>query len=48
MADGNRFIMGLGGSDPQIVEGWYGQPWGRTYWRIKDYVEICRKIWARE
>lgn len=48
MAGGNRFIMGLGVSGPQIVEGWYGQPWGRPYYRIKDYVEICRKIWRRE
>jgi len=48
MAGGGRFIMGLGVSGPQIVEGWYGQPWGRPYYRIKDYVEICRKIWRRE
>ena len=48
MAGGGRFIMGLGVSGPQIVEGWYGQPWGRPYYRIKDYVEICRKIWKRE
>ena len=48
MAGGGRFIAGIGVSGPQIVEGWYGQPWGKPYWRIKDYVEIMRKISARE
>ena len=48
MAGGGRFIAGLGVSGPQIVEGWYGQPWGRPYWRIRDYVAIMRKIFARE
>jgi F420-dependent oxidoreductase-like protein len=48
LAGGGRFIAGIGVSGPQIVEGWYGQPWGRPYYRIKDYVAIMRKIWARE
>lgn len=48
MAGGNRMIVGIGVSGPQIVEGWYGEPWGRPYYRIKDYVAIMRKIWARE
>ena len=48
LAGGNRVIAGLGVSGPQIVEGWYGQPWGRPYWRIRDYVAIMRKIFARE
>jgi F420-dependent oxidoreductase-like protein len=48
LAGGGRFIAGIGVSGPQIVEGWYGQPWGKPYWRIKDYVAIMRKIWARE
>jgi F420-dependent oxidoreductase-like protein len=48
LAGGNRFVAGLGVSGPQIVEGWYGQPWGRPYWRIRDYVSIMRKIFARE
>jgi F420-dependent oxidoreductase-like protein len=30
------------------VEGWYGEPWGKPYWRVKDYVEIMRKIFRRE
>jgi F420-dependent oxidoreductase-like protein len=48
LAGGNRFIVGLGVSGPQIVEGWYGQPWGRPYYRIRDYVAIMRKIFQRE
>ena len=48
MAGGGRFIAGLGVSGPQIVEGWYGQPWGRPYWRLKDYVAIMRKIFRRQ
>ena len=48
MAGGGRFIAGIGVSGPQIVEGWYGQPWGKPYWRIKDYVEIMKKILQRE
>lgn len=48
LAGGNRVICGIGVSGPQIVEGWYGQPWGRPYYRIKDYVLIMKKILARE
>ncbi len=48
LAGGNRVVCGLGVSGPQIVEGWYGQPWGRPYYRVKDYVTIMKKIWARE
>ena len=48
MSGGGRFIAGLGVSGPQIVEGWYGQPWGRPYYRVKDYVAIMRKIFKRE
>jgi len=48
LAGGGRFIAGIGVSGPQIVEGWYGQPWGKPYWRIKDYVEIMRKVLRRE
>jgi len=48
LAGGDRFIAGLGVSGPQIVEGWYGQPWGRPYWRIRDYVSIMRKIFERD
>jgi F420-dependent oxidoreductase-like protein len=48
LAGGGRFIAGLGVSGPQIVEGWYGEPRGKPYYRIRDYVAIMRKIFARE
>jgi F420-dependent oxidoreductase-like protein len=48
MAGGGRVIAGLGVSGPQIVEGWYGQPWGRPYWRLRDYVAIMRKVFERK
>jgi F420-dependent oxidoreductase-like protein len=48
LAGGGRVIAGLGVSGPQIVEGWYGQPWGKPYWRLRDYVGIMRKIFARK
>ena len=48
LAGGNRFIAGLGVSGPQIVEGWYGEPWGNPYWRLRDYMQIMLKVFARE
>jgi F420-dependent oxidoreductase-like protein len=48
LAGGGRFIAGLGVSGPQIVEGWYGQPWGRPYWRLRDYIQIMRKVFERD
>jgi F420-dependent oxidoreductase-like protein len=48
LAGGGRMIVGLGVSGPQIVEGWYGQPWGKPYWRVRDYVEIMQKIFRRD
>src|SRR5438128_3746444 len=48
MAGGNRMIVGLGVSGPQIVEGWYGQPWGKPAARLRDYVAIMKKILQRQ
>lgn len=48
LAGEGRMIVGLGVSGPQIVEGWYGQPWGKPATRIRDYVAIMRKIWRRD
>ena len=45
---GGRFILGLGPSGPQVVEGWYGVPYGRPITRLREYVEIIRKILERE
>ncbi len=48
LAGGGRMILGLGVSGPQIVEGWYGQPWGSPNARLRDSVAIIRKVFARE
>ncbi len=45
---GGRFILGLGPSGPQVVEGWHGVAYGRPLTRTREYVEIIRKILARE
>jgi len=44
---GGRFVLGLGASGPQVVEGWYGQPYPRPLERTREYVEIVRSIIAR-
>lgn len=43
-----RFILGLGASGPQVVEGWYGQPYAKPLQRTREYVEIIREILKRE
>jgi len=48
LAGGGRVIIGVGLSGPQIVEGWYGQPWGDPRVRLRDYVTILRKVLRRE
>jgi F420-dependent oxidoreductase-like protein len=45
---GGRFMLGLGPSGPQVVEGWHGVPYGKPLTRTREYVEIVRKILARE
>lgn len=48
MAGEGRMTLGLGLSNPQVVEGWYGQPWGAPQSRLRDYVAIVKKILKRE
>ncbi|RMH74504.1 MAG: LLM class F420-dependent oxidoreductase [Actinomyces sp.] len=48
IAGGSRVIVGLGVSGPQIVEGWYGRPWGSPRENLRDHVAIMRKVIARE
>ncbi len=48
LAGRGRVIAGLGLSGPQIVEGWYGQPWAKPIARTRDYVAIMRKVFRRE
>ncbi len=44
---GGRFVLGLGVSGPQVVEGWYGQPFAKPLARTREYVDIVRRILAR-
>jgi F420-dependent oxidoreductase-like protein len=44
---GGRFILGLGVSGPQVVEGWYGMPFAKPLQRTREYISILRQIWAR-
>ena len=45
---GGRVLLGIGTSNPQVVEGWYGQPYPRPLERTREYIEILRTIIARE
>jgi F420-dependent oxidoreductase-like protein len=45
---GGRFVLGLGVSGPQVVEGWYGQPFPAPLARTREYVDIVRQVLARE
>lgn len=48
MLSNGRVLLGLGLSGPQVVEGWHGQPYGKPLVRTREYIEILRRIWARE
>src|SRR6478609_9502516 len=45
---GGRFILGIGVSGPQVVEGWYGQPFAKPLSRTREYISIVRDIVARQ
>jgi F420-dependent oxidoreductase-like protein len=45
---GGRFVLGLGASGPQVIEGWHGVPYDRPIMRIREMIQICRKIWKRK
>ncbi len=47
VSDG-RFILGLGASGPQVVEGFHGVPYEKPAKRIQEYIEACRMVWKRE
>ncbi len=46
LSDG-RFTLGLGVSGPQVVEGWYGQPYPRPLARTREYVDLVRQVLTR-
>jgi F420-dependent oxidoreductase-like protein len=45
---GGRMMLGLGVSGPQVVEGWYGQPYSKPITRTREYVSIVRQVLARK
>ncbi|MEV0365410.1 LLM class F420-dependent oxidoreductase [Nocardia fusca] len=47
VSDG-RFVLGLGASGPQVIEGFHGVPYDAPIGRTRELVEICRKVWRRE
>ncbi|GII88690.1 LLM class F420-dependent oxidoreductase [Sphaerisporangium siamense] len=47
VSDG-RFVLGIGASGPQVVEGFHGVPYTAPLGRTREVIEICRKVWRRE
>jgi len=43
-----RFILGLGASGPQVIEGWHGVPYTEPLERTREIIDICRRVWRRE
>src|SRR5437016_9904296 len=43
-----RFILGLGASGPQVIEGFHGVPYDKPIARTREVIEICRRVWRRE
>jgi F420-dependent oxidoreductase-like protein len=48
LMSGGRFLLGLGTSGPQVVEGWHGEAWGKPLTKTREYVELVRKALRRE
>jgi F420-dependent oxidoreductase-like protein len=48
LMSGGRFILGLGTSGPQVVEGWHGEPWGKPLTKTREYVGLVRAALRRE
>ena len=45
---GGRFVLGIGASGPQVIEGWHGVAYDAPVGRTREVIEICRKVWRRE
>src|SRR4051812_26239228 len=45
---GGRFVLGLGTSGPQVIEGWHGVPFDKPLTRTREIIDICRMVWKRE
>jgi F420-dependent oxidoreductase-like protein len=48
LMSGGRFLLGLGTSGPQVVEGWHGQPYAKPLGRTREYIEIVRAALRRD
>jgi F420-dependent oxidoreductase-like protein len=48
LMSGGRFLLGLGTSGPQVVEGWHGEPWGKPLAKTREYVSLVRAALRRE
>ena len=48
LLSGGRFLLGLGTSGPQVVEGWHGEAWGKPLQKTREYVEIVRSVLRRD
>jgi F420-dependent oxidoreductase-like protein len=47
VSDG-RFVLGLGASGPQVIEGFHGVPYAHPMPRIREYIDVCRMVWRRD
>jgi F420-dependent oxidoreductase-like protein len=45
---GGRFILGIGASGPQVIEGFHGVPYDAPLARTAEIIEICRSVWRRD
>jgi F420-dependent oxidoreductase-like protein len=45
---GGRFVLGIGASGPQVIEGWHGVRYDAPLGRVREIIEICRRVWRRE
>ncbi len=45
---GGRFVLGLGASGPQVIEGFHGVPYDRPLGRTREIIDVCRQVWRRE
>jgi len=48
LLSGGRFLLGLGTSGPQVVEGWHGVPFGKPLTWMREYVSIVKQVLARD
>ena len=43
-----RFVLGLGASGPQVIEGFHGVLYDKPLGRTREIIDICRQVWKRE